>query len=120
MESSLEFYKQCVKKLLSQYESLKDENSQIEIIFDDERMRYMALWIGWHECKRIHQCAVHIDIVGDRIFVECNDTEDSIVAELVDMGISKEIIHLSFIHPKNRGYIEQEAGLVSVKTSYSS
>jgi XisI protein len=117
MDSSLEFYKQCVKKLLSQYESLKDENSKIELIFDDERMHYMALWIGWHEYKRIHQCAVHIDIVGDRIFIECNDTEDSLVAELLEMGISKERIHLSFIHPKKREYIEQEAGIVAGKTS---
>jgi XisI protein len=89
MESSIEFYQQCVKKLLSQYESLKDEDSKIELIFDDERMHYMVLWIGWHEYKRIHQCAVHIDIVGDRIFLECNDTEDSVVTQLVDMGISQ-------------------------------
>jgi hypothetical protein len=46
MDSSLAFYKQCVKKLLSQYELLKDKDSAIELIFDDERMRYIALWIG--------------------------------------------------------------------------
>ncbi len=109
MESTLEFYQQCVKKLLSQYESLKDENSKIELIFDDERMHYMALWVGWHEYKRIHQCAVHIDIVGDRIAIQCNDTEDSVVADLVEMGIPQESIHLSFIHPKNLENVEQEA-----------
>jgi len=125
MEGSLEFCKQCVKKVLSQYESLKDEDSKIELIFDDERMHYMALWVGWHEYKRIHQCAVHINIVGTRaavgdsycITIECNDTEDSVVAELVEMGISKESIHLSFIHPKNLEYVEQEAGVVAARMS---
>jgi hypothetical protein len=116
MEISLEFYQQCVKKLLYQYESLKDEDSQIELIFDDERMHYMAVWVGWHEYKRIHQCAVHIDIVGDRIFIECNDTEDPLVAELVEMGVSQDNISLSFIHPKRLEYVEQEAGVVSART----
>lgn len=111
MEISLDFYQQCVKKLLSQYESLKDEDSKIELIFDDERMHYMALWVGWHEYKRIHQCAVHIDIVGDRIFIECNDTEDPLVAELVEMGVSQDNISLNFIHPK-KSELEQEVEVV--------
>jgi XisI protein len=115
VENSLEFYQQCVKQLLSQYESLKDEDSKIELIFDDERMHYMAVWVGWHEYKRIHQCAVHIDIVGDRIFIECNDTEDPLVAELVEMGVSQDSICLSFIHPKKLEYVEREVGVVAAR-----
>jgi XisI protein len=125
MDSTLDFYKQCVKKLLSEYEFIQDEDSKIELIFDDERMHYMALWVGWHGYKRVHQCAVHIDIVGDRaavgesdrIVIQCNDTEDSVVAKLVEMGISQESIYLNFIHPKNREYLEDEAGVVAAKTT---
>jgi XisI protein len=115
MESTLEFYQQCVKRLLSQYESLKDEESQIKLIFDDERLRYMALWVGWHGYKRIHQCAVHIDIVGDRIAIECNDTEDPLVAELVEMGVPQDSISLNFLHPKKLEYVEQEIAEVSAR-----
>jgi hypothetical protein len=43
MENSRKFYQQCVKQLLSEYESLKTHDSHIELIFDDERMRYMAV-----------------------------------------------------------------------------
>lgn len=125
MDSIISFYKQCVKKLLCQYEYLKDGDSQIELIFDDERMRYMAVWVGWYKYKRIHQCAVHIDIVvgdsavGDshRIIIQRNDTEDSIVAQLVEMGISQNNISLSFIHPIHGGYVEQEGDVVAAITS---
>jgi hypothetical protein len=108
MEVALDF-KECVKQLLCQYEYLKDEDSEVELIFDDERMRYMALWVGWHKYKRVHQCIVHIDIVGDRIFIQCNDTEDSLVAELVERGIPQENISLGFIHPKNPENLKQES-----------
>jgi hypothetical protein len=115
MENTLKFYQQCVKKILSKYESLKDEDSEIKLIFDDERMHYMAVWVGWHGYKRIHQCAVHIDIVGDRIAIECNDTEDPLVAELVDMGVDRDSITLNFLHPKKLEYAEQEIGEVGVR-----
>jgi len=117
MDSSLDFYKQCVKKLLSQYELLKDKESEIELIFDDERMRYMVLWIGWHDYKRVHQCAVHIDIIGDVIAIQRNDTEDLVVTELVNMGIPQKKIILNFIHPKNRAYAEQEAAVVAARNT---
>ncbi|NER03512.1 MAG: XisI protein [Okeania sp. SIO3C4] len=106
MDNTIDFYKQCVKQILSEYEYLKDEDSQIELIFDDERMRYMAFWVGWYKYKRIHQCVVHIDIVGDNIIIQCNDTEESIVEKLVEMGISQENISLNFIHPQHRDYLE--------------
>jgi hypothetical protein len=97
MEKTIEFYKNCIKKVLSRYESLKTNDSLIELIFDDERMRYMAVWIGWQKYKRIHQSAVHIDILDDKIVIQYNDTEDLIDSELIDMGIPKEKISLGFI-----------------------
>lgn len=104
METTLDFYKQCVKALLRQYEEFQDKESKIELIFDDDRMRYLALWVGWNGYRRVHQCAVHIDIIDDRIAIQCNDTEDEIVPELVEMGIPQEIIDLNFIHPLHKTY----------------
>ena len=63
MDNTIDFYRQCVKKILCEYEYLKDEDSQIELIFDDERMGYLVLWVGWYKYKRIHQCAVDVDTV---------------------------------------------------------
>jgi hypothetical protein len=98
-----------VKNFLGQYESVQDDNSKIELIFDDERMCYMVLWVGWHKYKRIHQCAVHIDLVGDRILIQ-HDPEDAIAEKLVEMGISPENILMIFIHPQHQNYEEKEVG----------
>lgn len=117
MDRTVNFYRECVKRLLREYEHLQDENSKIELIFDDERMRYLALWVGWHQYKRVHQCCLHIDIVGNRLLIQRNDTEESIVAQLAEMGISENQISLEFVHPQHQKYMEQKADVVSVGSS---
>lgn len=97
MENTIEFYKNCIKQLLCEYESLKTDNACIELIFDDKRMRYMATWVGWEQDKRIHQCAVHIDICDEKVLIQWNDTEDQIDQNLIEMGIPKNKISLGMI-----------------------
>ena len=120
-DNTVNFYRECVKRLLSEYELLQDESSKIELIFDDQRMRYLALWVGWHQYKRVHQCCLHIDIVeiddSYRLLIQRNDTEESIVAELAEMGISEDKISLGFVHPQHQKYLEQQADVVSVGSS---
>ncbi len=110
MESTLAFYQQCIRTVLTQYESLHTKSSQIELLFDDERMRYMAIRVGWLKHKRIHLCLVHIDICDETIMIQCNNTEDMVATELVDMGIPRENIGLGFIPPEARPYAEFNAG----------
>ncbi|MGD1805811.1 element excision factor XisI family protein [Dapis sp. BLCC M126] len=83
-------------------------------IFDDEKMRYMAIWVGWYKYKCIHQCIIHINIVEGCILIQSNDMEESIVAKLAGMGIYEDKIRLGFIHPKHQEHIEKEANVVSM------
>ncbi len=106
MEKEIAFYQQCIKTLLSEYEPLQSEGSHVEVICDDERMRYLALWVGWWKSKRIHQCAIHIDICDDLIVIQCNDTEDLIATELVEMGIPREKIRLGFLPPEVQAEVQ--------------
>jgi hypothetical protein len=108
-EKSLDFYKKCIKQLLSEYEPLETEWSRVELLFDDERMRYMAVRVGWFKQKRIHLCLVHIDIYDDTIIVQCNNTEDMVVTELVEMGIPRAKIQLGFLPPEVQALSEQAA-----------
>lgn len=55
MENSVEFYKSSVRKILSEYEQLKTNWSHAELVFDDERRRYLVMRVGWFQGKRIHQ-----------------------------------------------------------------
>ena len=97
MEKTVTFYQECIKRLLIEYDGLHSEGSQVELIFDDDRMRYLAVWVGWWKSKRIYQCAVHIDICDGMVVIQCNDTEDLIATELVDMGIPREKIVFGFL-----------------------
>jgi hypothetical protein len=107
METSEEFYRQCVKKFLASYESLKTDDSHIELIFDDERMRYMVVWVGWRKHRRIHECAIHIDIYDGDVVIQRNDTEDMPDEELVKMGIPKSRIRSEIIPPEARFCLEE-------------
>lgn len=99
MEQTIEFYGDCVKALLSQYAPLKTESSQVELIFDDERMRYTAIRVGWFRGKRVHRCLIHIDVCDDTVIIQANNTESEIDTELIEMGVPKEKIRLGFIPP---------------------
>ncbi len=97
MPTPSDFCKTCVKALLSEYGDLRTDDAQVQLIFDDERMRYIALWIGWNGCRRVHQCVAHVDICGDSVVVQCNNTEDLVATELAEMGIPRDKIRLGFI-----------------------
>ncbi len=102
MDKKVEQYKNCVKNLLLPYESLRTERSKVELIFDDERMRYMAVRVGWADRKRLHPCLVHIDIYDGKIIVQCNNTEDLLISALEEMGVPRPHICSGFLPPEVR------------------
>lgn len=110
MESMIPLYQQCIKTLLSQYESPQAEDAAIELICDDERMRYLVLRVGWRDQKRIYLCLLHIDIIDDTVIIQCNNTEDKVASELVQLGIPKDKIGLGFLPPAVRSDAEFRAG----------
>ena len=110
MESMIPLYQQCIKTLLSQYESPQAEDAAIELICDDERMRYLVLRVGWRHQKRIYLCLLHIDIIDDTVIIQCNNTEDKVASELVQLGIPKDKIGLGFLPPAVRSDAEFRAG----------
>ncbi|MBV7337583.1 XisI protein [Chloroflexi bacterium TSY] len=107
MDKKVETYKKCVKELLLPYESLHTERSKVELIFDDERMRYMAVRVGWSDRKRLHLCLVHIDICDNKIIIQCNNTEDLIISELEEMGVPRPDICSGFLPPELRTIADQ-------------
>lgn len=92
METSITFYQRCIKQLLSEYESLQTDQLSTELIFDDERKHYLVMWMGWNGHKRIHECAIHLNIVDDKIIIQWNDTEELLEDSLVSLGIPKQDI----------------------------
>lgn len=93
MENSIEFYQTCIKNLLTEYRSLSTEEMKISLSFDDERMCYLVLRVGWFQrYTRIHRCLIHIDVIADLIVIQANNTEEELIPELVKMGIPRHVI----------------------------
>jgi|688.fasta_scaffold232869_2 hypothetical protein len=100
MAHPIEFYQRCIKKLLCEYEEFAPDWAKTELIFDDERRRYIVLHVGWLKEKHIHHCLVHMDIVDDKIVIQENNTEDLLKTDLIEMGVPAEKIELGFIPAK--------------------
>lgn len=97
MEQRVVRYQRCIKQFLSEYERLVTEHSKVVLLFDDKRMQYMAVRMGWLNQKRLHFCLLHIEISGETVIIQCNNTEDSVATELAALGIAPENIRLGFL-----------------------
>ncbi|MCI0389145.1 MAG: XisI protein [Acidobacteria bacterium] len=91
---AVSFPAECVEKLL---------------IMDEERGHYQLLKLGWQDQKRIKWMMIYIRIKDGKILIEHDLTEDSVAIELVQAGVPKEDIVLSFQAPEVRQHLEYAA-----------
>ena len=75
---------------------------QTELVFDEERGHYHVGKIGWDGIRRIDSIYVHIDLIGDMVWLQRNETEIRVAEELVRAGIPRNHIVLGFQHPDVR------------------
>ena len=71
------------------YDHLADET-----LFDCQADRYLLLTMGWQGKTRVHTCMIHLDIRDGKVCVQCNNTDQNIVEELVAEGVAREDIIL--------------------------
>jgi XisI protein len=58
--------------------------------------------IGWSGDKYLHTTPIHISLIDNKIWIQYDDTEEGVVTELMEAGVSKENIVLGFRHPRVR------------------
>lgn len=95
-----------VERVLTEYTRIPYAYGEIqcEAVFDRARDRYLLVTVGWHGDRRVHGSLVHIDILGDKLWIQRDGTEHGIAHELVSGGVPKEQIVLGFRPPKVRPY----------------
>lgn len=101
-------YRQAIERVLSTYTRIPyaHGNLRCEALFDPAHYRYALITLGWNGGKRVHFTLVHIDIVGDKVWIEKDSTEDGVAGELVQAGIPKSQIVLGFRSPEVRKLTE--------------
>jgi hypothetical protein len=73
-------------------------------VFDESADVFVVIVEGWQDVRRLHGCLVHVEIKGDKIWVQQDGTEDGVVADLLAAGIPKDRIVLGFKSPQSRAY----------------
>ena len=94
-------YRQLIRSLVTEYASFKPKYGQIEteLIIDPDEKHFQVIRVGWVNEHRVHGATVHVDIIGDKIWIQRDGTDRPIADELVEAGVPKEDIVLAF-HPE--------------------
>ena len=105
---TLEAYRPIIKRVIQEYAAFLPayDNVRAEIVFDDEHGHYFLFYTGWDGKKRVNGSAIHIDIIGEKVWVQHDGTKDGVVDALLDAGIPQDKIVLGFQHPQMRPYGE--------------
>jgi hypothetical protein len=90
--------KQAAIKVIQDYLEFlgNDPESEIELVIDETRDRYLLIETGWHQNRRIYGTLIHIDIINEKIWIQQDGTEEGIANELVNLGISPQQIVLAY------------------------
>ncbi len=105
-------YKTTIKRILAEYARYTPAHGDIRsrLTFDDEHGSYALLQFGWDGDEYVHGAVIHIDLLGQKIWVQYDGTEEGVATDLVDAGVPKEDIVLGFRPPELRPYTEFGTG----------
>lgn len=99
-------YREIIHQILVPYSQIIYNNADIQnrLAFDSQNDQYLVISEGWQNGQRYHNCLIHLEIINEKIWVQCDNTEDGITNELLKAGIPKGDIVLGFHEPKMRQY----------------
>ncbi|PIG93859.1 XisI protein [Gloeocapsopsis sp. IPPAS B-1203] len=92
-------YRQIVRGFLQDFAA---DDSEAQLIFDEKRDRYLVMHNGWRGDYRIYGCAMHLDLIDGKVWIQHNSTEIFIDRELIELGIAPQDIVLGFRSPSVR------------------
>ncbi|CAD0232113.1 XisI protein-like protein [Planktothrix agardhii] len=99
---SLVQYREVIQEKLKEYTEIPYAygDLQCRLIVSEDRNNFLLITLGWEDDVQVHGCLVHIEVIGDKIWIHRDGLEDGIANELVKAGIPKTQIVLGF-HPPN-------------------
>ncbi|MBP0011683.1 MAG: XisI protein [Roseofilum sp. SID3] len=104
----LDEYRQAVLKVIAEHHKYKSSYGDLEqfIISDTQNDHYQLTSIGWNGDRRIFSSLIHIDIKGDKIWIQHDGTEIGVANQLIELGVPKKAIVLGFHDPNARKFTE--------------
>ncbi len=101
---TLEQYRMAVERVLTEYAEFLTTDAEIvcETVFDRGSDRYLLVEVGWEDGYRIYGPLLHIDVIGGKLWIQQDGTEDGVAGELVAAGVPKDRFVLGFRAPSLR------------------
>lgn len=101
-------YRQIVQEIILAHSQIKPAYGEIEmeVLFAQERDRYQVIRAGWLQKKRVYGVLIHIDLKGEKLWIQYDGTEVGVANELIESGIPKTDIVLAYHSP----FIRQNDG----------
>ncbi|MTJ17756.1 hypothetical protein FJR09_04430 [Dolichospermum sp. UHCC 0406] len=100
-------YPELVQQVLATHtDGHCSEGTEIELIFDIQRNRYLVIHIGWEGENRTYGTMIHVDIKDGKIWIQRDLTEEGVANELVELGVPKSDIVLAFRAPHIRQFTD--------------
>jgi XisI protein len=98
----------CIQSTITEYARRRANQQDVEVhsIFDTENDHYQLLYMGWEGYKRIFYPIIHIDIQGNKVWIQHNITEELVADDLMNLGINRDDIVLGLHHPSMRQYTD--------------
>lgn len=83
-------YRQIVMQLLEEYNQYRSDETDIDqdVLFDQERDHYQLMIIGWQGSHRASHPLIHIDIKGDKVWLQVDNTDAEFTGEGPDGSVN--------------------------------
>ena len=97
-------YRSVIEQVLSAYAKIPSSIGEVQFqtVFDRDNDHYLVVQVGWGSQKRIYGVLAHIDLVGDKVWIQHDGTEEGLANQLRDTGIPAEHIVLGYRIPEVR------------------
>ena len=101
-------YRAIIQQELKEYTEIPYAHGDLKcrLIISEDRNDFLLITQGWEDDLQVHGCLVHIEIIGDKIWIHRDGLEDGIASDLLRAGISKSQIVLGFHPPDVRPFTE--------------
>ena len=107
--NTLNHWRQTIKKALADLAAVpfpEVVTMSARTVFDEAADVYLVVVEGWQGVRRLHGCLAHVEIRGDKIWIQQDGTEQGLAAELLAAGVPRENIVLGFKSPQSREHTQ--------------
>lgn len=97
-------FKRFVREIIEHYAQFRSAVGEVdtEVVIDESQGHFELMRSGWINGYQVHGTLIHVDIGGDKIWIQHDGTEEGVANELVERGVPKENIVLAFKSPELR------------------